>query len=723
MMSEKVENLPTANKQIVKQMFDFLYGDMEDYRDGRIEVAFGNNPVDNTPNAANNFVFDNIQEAVDFAVQKNSEKRNVYIVGSMLDPNTIPFGRSSDKDFYASNVVWCDIDKDVDVVELKKKYAHCPPSLVVVTARQPNVRIHLWWKLNEAITDAATLKEILTGLQEHLGGDPAVKNPTSLMRLGGLINWQTPKKLGEGRVVEFIEVTTPTNARLASIEELLAAYPTQNFADIDAEYTHKVDDSVYEYKKTGILNDVIVDGREQYMHKLLTACIANLTADKGDWPSPAEVFDEAWPTYIAKVGTRGGKSLEQDGRGQKAMRQKIATKLRAFKGGRVAGARTIEEVKATRKPKDVILSPKPAVQEQVNPETGEIGRLYYINAPDIVFEPDTQDFVQGTLTKGAMSVVYGESNCGKTFFMSDLAFHIVQGKEWNGKRVDKGNVLYVCMEGAFGLKNRITAYRKEYGVDLNGFLIMPCPVDFTAEQDGDIKELLALLEQAKNALGEISLIVIDTLARAVAGGDENSGQDMGTLVRKSDVIRSYTGAHICFIHHSGKDKAKGARGHSSLRAAVDTEIEISRMEGADYSSVKVAKQRDMERGEDSQFKLKMIELGKNRHGEAITSCVVEPYDLKNDMVERIEKKIKSGKTKTAFDALIECVDDKGAIKNNPDLPRVKVVMEDDFKEYLTKRGILSDNPNSAKTQYNRIRIDLIENDLLIFRDGYMWPKP
>lgn len=374
-----------------------------------------------------------------------------------------------------------------------------------------------------------------------------------------------------------------------------------------------------------------------------------------------------------------------------------------------------------------VYNPKQHVSEVIDKETGEITeakkqKFFYINAPDVVFNPDTQDFVQGTLTKGAMSVVYGESNCGKTFFMSDLAFHIVQGKEWNGKRVEKGNVLYICMEGAFGLKNRIVAYRKHTGQTLNGFLMMPCSVDFTAENDNDINELISLLENAKGQLGDISLIVIDTLARAVAGGDENSGQDMGMLVRKSDIIRAYTGAHVCFIHHSGKDKARGARGHSSLRAAVDTEIEISRSEGSDYSSAKVAKQRDMERGEDLYFKLKTIDLGKNRHGESVTSCVVEPYDLQNDLKERIHKKIKSGKTKVAFDALIECIGDKGMVKNSPDLPKTKIVLENQFIEYLTKRGVLSDNPKSAKIQYSRIRIDLIENELLNYRDGYLWPK-
>ncbi len=49
---------------------------------------------------------------------------------------------------------------------------------------------------------------------------------------------------------------------------------------------------------------------------------------------------------------------------------------------------------------------------------------------------------------------------------------------------------------------------------------------------------------------------------------------MGALVRCMDLIRQETGACVLFVHHSGKDAAKGARGHSLLRAAIDTEIEV-----------------------------------------------------------------------------------------------------------------------------------------------------
>jgi hypothetical protein len=53
---------------------------------------------------------------------------------------------------------------------------------------------------------------------------------------------------------------------------------------------------------------------------------------------------------------------------------------------------------------------------------------------------------------------------------------------------------------------------------------------------------------------------------------------MGKLVMNCDRIRFESGAACLLVHHVGKDTTKGARGHSRLRAANDTEIEIIRDE-------------------------------------------------------------------------------------------------------------------------------------------------
>ena len=108
----------------------------------------------------------------------------------------------------------------------------------------------------------------------------------------------------------------------------------------------------------------------------------------------------------------------------------------------------------------------------------------------------------------------------------------------------------------------------------------------------------------------------------MAGGDENSGKDTSFVVATVDAIRAKSMAHVLLIHHCGKDEARGARGHSSLRAATDTEIEITRPDAASPSVVSVKKQRDLPVAEITYFKLVPVHLGIDRRGAPINSCVV-----------------------------------------------------------------------------------------------------
>jgi hypothetical protein len=120
----------------------------------------------------------------------------------------------------------------------------------------------------------------------------------------------------------------------------------------------------------------------------------------------------------------------------------------------------------------------------------------------------------------------------------------------------------------------------------------------------------------------VGLVVVDTLSRALAGGNENGPEDMGAFVRNLDLIRQTIPAHVQVIHHSGKDVAKGARGHTLLRAATDTEIEVSRDQATGISTARVTKQRDLPCEGEFSFRLESVELGYDRRGKPVTSCVV-----------------------------------------------------------------------------------------------------
>jgi hypothetical protein len=265
--------------------------------------------------------------------------------------------------------------------------------------------------------------------------------------------------------------------------------------------------------------------------------------------------------------------------------------------------------------------------EKVAPDIKPTG-LPLIYFQDVKPALKAEDFVEGLLIKAAMSVTYGPSNCGKTFFMADLALHVAMGLEWRGREVERAGVIYCAMEGAHGIQNRVAAFALTCGLAGQEipFAIIPVALNLL-DPEADTSRLIdAIAEAAARMAIPVGLVVMDTLSRAMAGGNENSPEDMGALVANSDRIRQATGAHVAWIHHSGKDQAQGARGHSLLRAATDTEIEISRADNDSPSIAKVTKQRELEIDGVFGFTLKRVELGLNHRGKPVTSCVVEPTD-------------------------------------------------------------------------------------------------
>lgn len=238
---------------------------------------------------------------------------------------------------------------------------------------------------------------------------------------------------------------------------------------------------------------------------------------------------------------------------------------------------------------------------------------------------DSKDFVQGLFVEKSAAVLYGESNCGKTFLAVDLALHIAAGMPWNGRRVKQGFVIYCSLEGSHSFRNRLAAWKAQHKPPRNvPFAFIDVSLNLRDHNGTDAQRLVTSVELAQRAIGEQPiLIVIDTLSRALHGGDENSPDDMGALVAQMDFIRTQTGAAVLFIHHSGKDASKGARGHSLLRAAVDTEIEVKSDETTGEKSATIAKQRDLAKGDVIGFRLNVHKLGENEHGEPVTSCTVE----------------------------------------------------------------------------------------------------
>ncbi|RQZ40045.1 DNA primase [Burkholderia sp. Bp9099] len=243
--------------------------------------------------------------------------------------------------------------------------------------------------------------------------------------------------------------------------------------------------------------------------------------------------------------------------------------------------------------------------------------------PDAFEPPD--ELVQGLLTVGGASVLYGDSNSGKTFFVIDMAAAVARGAEWLGRQTEPGMVLYLAAESPASVKARLQAYQRHHQTVVPNFAIVQNAVNLF-DGDGDTEAIIATVRQLEASRGrKVRLIVGDTLARMSAGANENAGQDMGRVIERFDRIRTECKAHFLLIHHSGKAVAAGARGWSGIRAAVDTEIEIT--DGPAGRCAEVTKQRDLStKGDRIGFRLTVVPLGETKWGSPATSCVIEPND-------------------------------------------------------------------------------------------------
>jgi len=289
---------------------------------------------------------------------------------------------------------------------------------------------------------------------------------------------------------------------------------------------------------------------------------------------------------------------------------------------------------------------------------------------------------KGLLQKASYAIAYGPPGGGKTFTLLDLAYHIAAGKEWMGHKVHGGTVLYLPFEGGGGLIKRAQALRQKYGdADVPFFI---APASFNLREQTGRKELGAVIADLPE---KPVLIVIDTLARALMGGDENSAQDVGAFNSAVAALIESTGACVLIVHHSGKNQNAGARGSSALLGAIDTELQIS------DNRVTASKQRDVEIGAPIGFKLVPVVVGLDSDGDEMTSCVVEPDAVGTGPTGRL-----AGHAKRGFDVLCQLRPDNTSISDIEwkeacleFLPARKASFYDMKHVLLKKRYIVVDN--------------------------------
>jgi hypothetical protein len=271
--------------------------------------------------------------------------------------------------------------------------------------------------------------------------------------------------------------------------------------------------------------------------------------------------------------------------------------------------------------------------------------------------------IDDVLPLNGIGVIYGPSGVGKSHAVADIAMSVARGVSFAGQYdVQQGGVIYIALEGRTGFERRIEAYKRTHGVNRAEFAILAYPLEICDEQS--VTGLVDLLDHWKKTNGSYPrLVVFDTLARAMPGRDENSSTDMGAAIRGMQRISDAINGLVLAVHHSGKDVDRGGRGHSSLRAALDVELQVKGSKTDPVRELYLSKLKD---GPDDRsvasFKLKQVILNKDRKGRDIVSAIIEWVNERRaqqgpeltpprrEIVNCIEQLIANGKFTTAPNA-------------------------------------------------------------------------
>jgi hypothetical protein len=244
----------------------------------------------------------------------------------------------------------------------------------------------------------------------------------------------------------------------------------------------------------------------------------------------------------------------------------------------------------------------------------------------------TKDWlIKGLLGAGEASAFFGAPGDGKSVLVEDIGLHVaanaVIDKPWHDRKVKGGAVVYFALERKAVVERRALAFKLEHDIpDDLPFAIVGGGgmLDF---RDGDVcKRITDVITAAEAETGhKVILIIIDTLSRALCGGDENGPKDMGAIIRATGILQSDGGRHVMWVHHvpHGTDRL---RGHGSLDGALDTEIHVKHDPSSKIRRATVIKANDSEEGEQIAFTLKSVTLGKDDDGAATTAPVIVPLE-------------------------------------------------------------------------------------------------
>lgn len=261
--------------------------------------------------------------------------------------------------------------------------------------------------------------------------------------------------------------------------------------------------------------------------------------------------------------------------------------------------------------------------ETIAPPALEGGGWFMYGQP---FDPkDYSWLVHEVLPTQGVGLLLGESGSAKTFAALHLAARLSQAEPWHGCDIDdRGATLLFAAEGVYGMRKRLAGLRQHTGealMSIAGRAVHNLGSDNQVEAlKNDVKQRLPALRTHFGA--PVKLVVIDTWSAAGLTVDENDNAQIAAALKRLDVMAQDLGVFVLVAHHPKKGSTTDARGGGALRANVDVVLTIEMAESGERK-LTLTKSKDAEERVLGGFRLKVVDLGEDAKGRAVTTCVID----------------------------------------------------------------------------------------------------
>ena len=248
---------------------------------------------------------------------------------------------------------------------------------------------------------------------------------------------------------------------------------------------------------------------------------------------------------------------------------------------------------------------------------------------DEVYDEQIRYYIIEDIIPGnSIGEIYGKSDTYKSFLILDMMWCICNGLPYHGHQVEKGNVVYVPGEGEPGLVMRTEALSEKYHSNHCLSFYQLRPFDLL-----DV-ERMQKAAQSLVAIGDVKLLVIDTLNSNTPSINENSASDWAQARKMMNkYLKPYVDT-IIWIHHTGKD-GKDSRGTNARFASADFVYKTQLGKQKREVALVNMKMKDTERIKPLHFK--MINFSDSLVPQMMSSYKNSLTDTEQKVLEAIDK--------------------------------------------------------------------------------------